>query len=166
MVLLLTTIAAMLVSKPVLAKDYILCSRDAEITPVNPTDTTSDDPCSGRVLLQGISYQCVPQNQVDELRPQFLRDLQQNGREYCQEYCRKRSTNGIKCQGVFDEPTKCGFTVPTRETAHYGATQAPCNPECKGTSFAYCSIYHSSFLRVEPGLFEGMSPNCTCERVP
>lgn len=161
---LLLALTAGLESSPARAENYILCSRDAEIVPVNPESTTSDDPCSGKVLLQGISYECTQPEKVDRKREQFLKDLQKNGRKYCENYCRRRSTAEVKCRGLFTEPEKCGFTVPTREAARFGRDKAPCNPRCGGTAFAYCSIYHSSTLLVDASLFEGMSPNCRCER--
>jgi hypothetical protein len=147
------------------ADDYILCRREADFTYVNPQETSDEDPCTGNVLIQGIAYQCGAGDEVESKRRQYLEELKAGGRAHCQEFCRKRSTKAIKCRGVFDEPTKCGFTVPNNEAERFGKTKAVCNPECPGRVFAYCSIYHSSMLRTDPALFSGKKPNCECERV-
>lgn len=149
---------------PAWAASYILCERRAEITPANPTLSRSGDPCTGSVQLQGISYRCTQKGKVNGLRDDFLDDLRSNGRSYCQSYCAKRSNAKIKCRGVFTEPERCGFTVPTNEAERFGKEVAPCNPQCEGTAMAYCSIYKSSYLRVEPELLAGKSANCFCER--
>lgn len=162
LILLVTMISAMNFAQ---ADDYILCRREADFTVVNPQGTTDDDPCTGNVLLQGISYQCGPSHEVDGKRRQFLEELREGGREHCQELCRKRSTKGIKCRGVFEEPSKCGFTVPTSEAERFGKTKAVCNPECPGRAFAYCSIYHAGMLRTDAALFSGKKPNCACQQV-
>lgn len=153
----------LLLASNVYAENYILCRRDAEITPVNPTATTEEDPCSGRVILQGIAYDCTTSGDVESKRRKFLNELREGGREYCESFCAKRSTGKVKCHGVFSEPGKCGFTIPTSEALKYGKTKAVCNPECGGQAFAYCSIYHSSMLRVQPELFSDQTPNCDCE---
>lgn len=141
---------------------YILCGRDAEITAVNPETTTDEDPCSGTVLLQGISYKCTQVKDVDDNRRQFLQDLKRNGKSFCEEYCNRRSTLKVKCHGAFREPDKCGFTVPASDALKFGKEMAPCNPACGGQAFAYCSIFHGSYLGNEPEFLSQYSPNCTC----
>lgn len=141
----------------------ILCERQAEITPANPEFARANDPCTGSVQLQGISYRCTDKSKVNGLRESFLEDLKRNGRQYCANYCARRSTAKIKCRGVFSEPEKCGFTVPNNEAERFGREIAPCGDQCEGTAMAYCSIYKSSYLKVEPGLLTGKTPNCYCE---
>ena len=140
----------------------ILCNRDAEITAIDPSETTKNDPCTGTVILQGISYECTKLEDVEDRIPVFLEQLRKNGREYCEEMCRKRSTRKVQCHGEFSEPHTCGFTVEKKHAALFGLKGAPCSPHCKGTAFAYCSIFHGSFLRSDPNLLRGNPPNCYC----
>ena len=149
------------------AKQYILCARNAEITAVNPTTPRADkdgDTCTGTVLLQGISYECTAPKEVERKVSSFLSDLTRNGREYCESFCQKRGTVTRPCHGSFVPPDKCGYTIPAKSAPEVGVTmEPPCNPACGGTAFAYCSIYHASFLKVVPEMFDGMAANCFCK---
>ncbi|MBI3542931.1 MAG: hypothetical protein HY075_06640 [Deltaproteobacteria bacterium] len=146
------------------ASSDVLCHRDAEITPVNPSFTNPDDACDGTVLLQGISYKCSSIDEYAAKQREFLHDLVSNGKEYCQDYCRKRGKKGAPCRGIFDEPTKCGWTLPREEAEKFGRDKATCGSSCEGQAFIYCSIYHASFLTVDPKFFADFHPNCRCER--
>lgn len=156
-------VSIVFIPSPTLFASYILCSRDAEILPVNPSEVSESDPCTGSVLLQGISYECTSLDEVDSKRRKFLEDLKSGGKKFCEDYCRKRSSLKVKCSGSFIEPTQCGFTVKTEEAERYGREVVPCNPSCGGTAFAQCSIYHTGSLKIVPSHFEGQRPNCYCE---
>ena len=54
-------------------------------------------------------------------------------------------------------------TVPSYEAEQMGK-RAPCGGNCGGDTLIYCSLYHGSYLKVEAGMFHGMSPNCACVR--
>ncbi|MBI3554773.1 MAG: hypothetical protein HY074_00755 [Deltaproteobacteria bacterium] len=137
----------------------ILCSRNADITPVGASFTDSD-PCVGSVKLQGISYKCGKIEESSGKLRDFLAALIKNGNKKCGDYCAKRAPG---CTGRFKEPSRCGWTVPRGEMLTVGQN-APCEDHCEGKAFIYCSIYHANYLRVEEPMFKDEAPNCICER--
>ncbi len=141
------------------AQAAILCSRDADITPVGAAFTDAD-PCVGSVKLQGIAYKCGKTEEASGKLRTFLADLVKRGNSQCTDYCAKRAPG---CVGRFKEPSKCGWTVPRSELLQVGQT-APCGEHCEGKAFIYCSIYHANYLRVEEAMFKDEAPNCLCER--
>lgn len=144
----------------------LLCTRNVEITPVRATETKASDPCTGSVILQGISYACVPEKEVARRVKKFLPELSRQASAYCSRFCQERSTPQIQCTGSFISPSKCGWTIPQKSAARFGKTmEPPCGENCEGTAFAYCSIYHASYLKTVPEHFENQPPNCFCKRL-
>src|SRR4051794_19586619 len=82
------------------ADAYIRCSREAEVRAVDPEPTRKGDPCTGTVVVQGLSYKCGKRDEVDTLREAFLKDLGEKGKEACEETCSARSAPHGKCVGM------------------------------------------------------------------
>ena len=140
------------------AENYILCNREPQITPVLP-DFSSAKGCSGSVRLQGIMYLCGKESDAAILPDQFLKKLNEKGKQECRDFCKSR---GSQCEGYFEEASKCGFSIPANKTLNFGENMAPCSPSCEGRAFIYCSLYHASYLRVEEKYFKDKKPNCYC----
>lgn len=136
----------------------ILCDRAPQITPVLPKFANPKDKCAGEVVLQGIAYKCGKPAETLTLTQTMLEGIRGEGKASCAEYCKARGKN---CEAEFDEPVTCGFSVPPAKVLDVGK-MAPCASHCEGPAFIYCSIYHASYLRVEPEMFADAKPNCHC----
>jgi hypothetical protein len=157
--MVLVRIAMLLLCIPASLHAEILCERAPEITPVLPK-FVGKDLCVGSVILQGIAYRCGKQEDAAARTQSMLEGIRAGGESACVEYCQARDKN---CVGEFDPPAHCGFSVPPKEVLNVGK-MAPCADHCEGAAFIYCSIYHASYLRVEPEMFEDFKPNCHCRR--
>ncbi len=140
-------------------EDYILCKRDAQITPVDP-DFDSASKCYGSVKLQGIMYKCGKESEAGTLPSDFLIELNAKAKVECENYCQNR---GSSCHGRYEAAPKCAFTIPANKTLNFGVNMAPCSPNCEGRAFIYCSLYRASFLRVQEEFFKDKKPNCYCQ---
>lgn len=156
--LILILALSVLATQMAYSEEYILCNRDAQITPVG-ADFDNPEKCYGSVKLQGIMYKCGKESEAAFLPNEFLKKLTAAGKEECESYCKKRAKG---CHGYFEGPSKCAFTVPANKSLKFGETMAPCSPECSGRAFIYCSLYHASYLRVEEEYFKDKNPNCYC----
>jgi len=139
-------------------KSWILCSRDSEVTAVAP-QFGGQDPCTGAVKIQGISYLCGKPEDTAKKTREFLEQLKVNGKKKCEDYCAGRASG---CQGYFTAPQKCGLSIPQNRVLEVGRETAGCNPSCQGEGFIYCSIYHGGYLSSEDWMFKGKDPNCRC----
>ncbi len=142
------------------SEDYLLCKRNPTIYPVL-AEAPGSDACSGGVKLQGLAYKCGKMAEYEGLNREFLSDLVVKGREECSEICKQR---GEDCVGVFSPPEKCAITATPQKAQEFGKNQAKCGPHCEGQTFIYCSLYHSSFLKVEESLFRKHKANCYCRK--
>ncbi|GEM_PF-944649 len=138
----------------------ISCTRDAEVRQTNPRFHNVDR-CEGSYTIQGISYRCGRVGDVATKTYEFLNTLNQRARTRCEQLCRER---GRGCEGSYRDASKCGFSVPTSRATMVGTKIVGCHPNCEGTAFIYCSLYHGSYFRIEDHLFEDMEPNCYCRR--
>lgn len=162
--LMFIALALLFLQLPALAGDsldqYIQCRRDAEVRAILP-QFNQKDPCSGSVLIQGISYECGVPVGINGKVQDFLKKLTAKAKGKCEEFCNDRAHG---CHGKLTPPDQCGFTIPEDGALEYGRTLGKCSPKCDGQAFIYCSIYHAETLRYHEEFFQGKTPNCHCER--
>jgi hypothetical protein len=137
-----------------------VCKRTPEMTEVDP-HFYSKDPCVGNVKIQGIAFKCGQLGELTRLNNWHLREFQVKGQKRCEDFCKKRSPG---CRGIFRRPSTCGWKVPANIAVKVGRETAGCHSKCEGEAFIYCSIYHASYLRIDPSQFRDKVPNCSCIR--
>lgn len=141
--------------------DEILCERAPTaylVTEIKPSQN-SKSICNASAKIQAIAYECGDASQTFQVTQEFHKANVKKAREKCEEFCKSVSPT---CRGKFQEPSSCGFTIPSSRATDTGINVVGCPKHCKGQAFNYCSIYHANFFSTDPDLFKDKPANCYC----
>ena len=136
--------------------NFIACEREAEVRPTN-VKVQNAARCKATAVIQGISYRCSLASKASELKDQFVKDINKNGKKRCETFC-KDIGNG--CDSKYYNFDRC---ITVEGDLDVMGKKIGCHPTaCEGRAFVYCSIFRGSFFRIEEKMYKDQQPNCYC----